>query len=94
MWALWWVWMAAALILGTLEVLVPGFIFLGFAIGAAVIGLMLLVGGPLTVLIAGSVAWMLVVFAAISVIAWILLRWLVGVRTGQVRIVERDINED
>jgi hypothetical protein len=35
LWHLWWVWLAAALGLAILEILVPGFIFLGFAVGAA-----------------------------------------------------------
>ena len=40
MWSLWWVWMVGALALAFLEVLVSGWIFLGFAIGAAVTGLL------------------------------------------------------
>ena len=35
--AAWWVWMAAALVLAIVEVLLPGFMLLGFAIGAAVV---------------------------------------------------------
>ena len=31
---LWWVWICAALVLGVIELLLPGSIFLGFAIGA------------------------------------------------------------
>ena len=44
LWTEWWVWMSGALILATLEVLIPGYIFLGFAIGAGVMGLLILVG--------------------------------------------------
>ncbi len=32
---IWWVWMAVGLLLGIIEVLVPGFIFLGFGIAIA-----------------------------------------------------------
>ena len=32
LWTEWWVWMAGALALATLEVIVPGYIFLGFAL--------------------------------------------------------------
>lgn len=35
---LWWVWVCFALVLGIAEVLLPGFIFLGFAIGAVGVG--------------------------------------------------------
>ena len=94
MWALWWVWAAAGLILAVLEVIVPGFIFLGFAIGAGITGLVLLVGGPLAVWLSGSLPLLMLVFAVISLVAWIVLRRVVGVRKGQVRVWDRDINED
>lgn len=92
--ALWWVWAVAALALATLEVLAPGFLFLGFAIGAALVAILLLVGGPLASALAGSVPLTLVVFAVLSGIAWIALRKGVGVREGQVKHWDRDINED
>jgi membrane protein implicated in regulation of membrane protease activity len=94
MWALWWVWVAGALGLGILEIVLPGFIFLGFALGAGATGLMLLAGGDLALWLAASLPRLLVVFAVISVIAWVVLRRLVGVRKGQVKIWDRDINED
>ena len=48
MWAtVWWVWLAIALILGIAEVLVPGFLFLGFALGALAVSMLL----PNTVLL-------------------------------------------
>ena len=53
MWATWWVWVVAGFALGVVEVLVPGFIFLGFAIGAViaaalVLGFHIKTLGPLT----------------------------------------------
>ena len=57
---LWWVWMAAAVLLLVLEVLAPGFIFLGFAIGAAVVGLWLLAGYAI------AWVWLLLIFAVVS----------------------------
>ena len=39
-WQLWWVWMVAAGLLAILEMLVPAFVFLGFAVGAAITGLL------------------------------------------------------
>jgi membrane protein implicated in regulation of membrane protease activity len=92
--ATWWIWIAFAVALGIVELLLPSFIFLGFAIGAAVIGLLLLVGGPLAVMLSGSVPLLLVLFGMVSLISWIVVRRVVGVRKGQVRIVDRDINSD
>ncbi|WP_158968265.1 hypothetical protein [Chachezhania sediminis] len=85
---LWWVWLAAALVLATLEVLVPGFVFLGFAISALLVGLLLLIL-PLAV---GALA-LLVIFAVVALVAWIVLRRLFALPTGQVRIIRRDIND-
>lgn len=90
----WWIWMAGALLLAGLEVLVPSWIFLGFAIGAAVTGLVFAVGGPMAAWLAGSLPLTLVVFAVLSLLAWLLLRRAVGVRKGQVKVWDRDINED
>ena len=44
-WSEWWVWAAGALILAIIEVLVPGYVFLGFAIGAGIMALVFLLGG-------------------------------------------------
>jgi len=87
-WDIWWVWIAAALGLAILEVLAPGFIFLGFALGAAVVGILLGVG------IGASLPWLLVVFAVVSLISWIVMRRAFGIRKGQVKVWDRDINED
>ena len=85
---LWWAWVVAGFALGVLEVIVPGFIFLGFAIGAvvtgALIGLGVLTGGP---------SLLLLVFAAISVATWFTLRRTMGVREGQSKIWHKDIND-
>ena len=93
-WAVWWAWLVAALALGILEIFAPGFIFLGFAAGAAVTGLLLAVGGPLAGWMAGSLPMTLLVFAVLSLVAWVALRRVVGVRKGQVKVWDRDINED
>lgn len=89
LWTEWWVWMVAGAVLAILEVLIPGFILLGFAIGAALTGLLLWLG-----VLGGSVAVLLLVFAVASLLAWLVLRRVVGVRHGQVKIWDRDINEN
>ena len=84
----WWVWLAAALVLAILEVLAPEFILLGFAIGAAVVGLALL--GPTQLL---SVPMILLAFAALSLVAWLVLRKLFALPKGQVKTFNHDIND-
>ena len=43
LWQVWWVWVAGGFLLGVLEVLAPGFIFLGFALGAVLVALPVMV---------------------------------------------------
>ncbi|WP_425100363.1 NfeD family protein [Tropicibacter sp. S64] len=93
MWSLWWLWMVAALGLGILEMLVPAFLFLGFALGAGLTGLTLLVGGGLALWLAASLPRLLVYFAVLSLLSWLVLRKAVGVRRGQVKVWDRDIND-
>lgn len=93
-WSLWWAWMIAALTLAFLEVLIPGYIFLGFAIGAAATGLALGVGGPMALWLGASLPMTLLFFAVVSLVAWLGLRRALGIRKGQVKIWDRDINED
>lgn len=89
MWATWWVWVVAGFGLGVLEVLVPGFIFVGFAIGAVLTGVLVGLG-----LLGANLPLLLLVFAVLSVVAWLVLRRMVGVRGGQVKLWDRDINDN
>lgn len=89
LWQEWWVWMVAGAVLAILEVLIPGFILLGFAIGAGITGALLWLG-----ILGGSLAVLLLLFGLSSLIAWLALRSLVGVRHGQVKIWDRDINDN
>ena len=94
MWAEWWVWGAAAVLLAVGEVLLPSFVLLGFAIGAGAVALILLVGGPLVVWLAGSLPALLLIFAVVSLLAWLGLRRWVGVYRGQVKTFDHDINDN
>lgn len=91
LWAVWWVWIVAALLLSIVEVFVPAFFFLGMAAGAAVVGVGLAIG--LLGLIGVSLPLLLFIFAATSVIGTVLLRRWLGVRRGQVKTWDTDINE-
>jgi membrane protein implicated in regulation of membrane protease activity len=94
MWAEWWAWLAGALVLAALEVVLPSYVFLGFAIGAAATGLVLLVGGPFAAALAGSFPFLALFFALASLAGWVALRRALGVRRNQVKTFERDINDD
>ncbi len=85
----WWVWVVAGFALGVLEVLVPSFIFLGFAIGAVLTGVLVGIG-----VLGGSLPLMLLVFAVLSVVAWLALRATIGVQAGQVKVWDKDVNDN
>jgi len=87
-WSTWWLWAAAALLLAIIEVLAPGFVFLGFAIGAAAISLILLNTG-----MSVSLPMLLLIFAALSLVAWLILRRVFARPHGQVKNFDHDIND-
>jgi membrane protein implicated in regulation of membrane protease activity len=89
----WWAWALAACGLAALELVAPGWVFLGFALGAAALAAILGFGGPGAAAIAASWPVATLAFAFLSGGAWALLRGLLGVRRGQVRIWKRDIND-
>jgi membrane protein implicated in regulation of membrane protease activity len=89
MWGVWWAWIAAGFVIGIIEVVLPGFIFLGFAGGAIVVGVLLglgLVGGE-------SLSLLLMIFAFASLIVWGGLRLAIGTKPGQVKVWDKDIND-
>ncbi len=87
-WLTWWLWLAGALVLAILEVVLPGFIFLGFAIGAATTGILLAIPG-----ITPSLPVLLLIFAALSLVAWLILRQMFALPHGQVKTFNHDIND-
>jgi membrane protein implicated in regulation of membrane protease activity len=89
LWQEWWVWIVIGVTLAVAEVMLPGFILLGFAIGAALVGLLLLIGA-----LGNNLFVLILIFAIASLISWIALRRLMGVRKGQVKIWDRDINDN
>ena len=89
LWQEWWVWIVFGVTLAVAEVMLPGFILLGFAIGAALVGFLLLIG-----VLGGNLFVLILIFAIASLISWIALRRLMGVRKGQVKIWDRDINDN
>jgi membrane protein implicated in regulation of membrane protease activity len=84
----WWVWLAAALALAILETLAPGFVFLGFAVGAALTGLLMI--GPLTLL---APAQIFLIFAGLSLATWFVLRRFFALPKSNVKTFDHDIND-
>ncbi len=87
LWQLWWVWAAAALVLAILETVLPGFVLLGFAAGAALVAVLVLL--PLDL----GLSALLAIFAVFSLGAWIGLRRAFRRPDDQTRVIREDINK-
>ncbi|WP_138466427.1 NfeD family protein [Poseidonocella sp. HB161398] len=88
-----WIWLLAAVVLGIGEVLLPGYVLLGFAIGAGAMGVVLMAGGPLAAFLAGSVPALALGFALVSLGAWMALRRWAGGRAARGKRIDYDVNE-
>jgi len=84
-----WVWIVGGIVLAVLEVIIPGYVLLGFAIGAVITGGLIAIG-----VLGGSLPVLILVAALVSLVAWISLRKIFGLRKGQVKIWEDDINDN
>ena len=84
-----WVWIAGGIALGALEMVAPGFVLFGFAVGAVLVGALIWLG-----LLGGSLPVMLLVCALAALATWLVARKLAGVRAGQTKLWDRDINEN
>ena len=93
-WSDYWVWFAAAILLGILEILAPGYILLGFAIAAMVMGFVFLIDGGIGTFLAGSMPITLVIFALLALAVWVGLRKVFGARGSKAKIWETDINDN
>ncbi|MBV1866455.1 MAG: hypothetical protein KUG69_00905 [Marinosulfonomonas sp.] len=89
LWQEWWVWIVGGIILAVLEIIAPGYILLGFAIGAIATGVLISIG-----VLGGSLPILILVAAVISLVAWSGMRRFFGIRRGQIKIWDKDINED
>ncbi|SFE66243.1 NfeD family protein [Roseivivax sediminis] len=86
-WDIWWLWLCGAVVLAILEVLVPGYIFLGFALGAGALSLMMWIW------LSASLPALLAIWAGLSAASWLVLRAVFGRPDGRARIVEDDVNK-
>jgi len=88
LWQEWWVWIVGGIALGVLEIIAPAFVLLGFSIGALATGLLIALG-----LLGSSLPVLILVFAVISLVAWLVMRKVFGLKRGQVKIWDKDIND-
>ncbi len=86
-------WMALAAVMGIIEIVMPGYLFLGFAAGALVVAGGLFAGLEGWFLGMDGLAYLILAYAAISLFSWYVFRRIFA-PTGDVRKVKRDINED
>jgi len=86
--SIWWVWLAAAIVLGILEIAAPAFLFLGFAIGAVITSAIVAIAGATL-----STTGTLLIFAVLSLIAWLALQRIFALKKGQVKTFTNDIND-
>lgn len=89
MWSLWWVWVVAGFAIGILEIVVPGYVFLGFAIGAILTG-----GAVATGLFSANLPVLLLIFAAASLVAWLGLKLVFGFKSSTSKQWTNDINDN
>lgn len=89
LWQEWWVWIAAGVVLAILEVLVSGYVLLGFAAGAILTGLLVWASA-----LGDTLSPTLLVWAVSSLAAWAGLRRVFGLPHDNVKIVKHDINEN
>lgn len=90
---IWWVWVAGGLLLAIVELLIPGYLFVGFAVGAVLTGAVIGLGLPGSAALATQPAVALTVCAVVSLAVWLGLRRVLGVRGGQVKRIDHDIND-
>ena len=86
--ATWWAWVVLGAGLAVLEVLVPGFIFLGFAIAAVIMAVVVGFGASLSAAIA------VLIFAVVALVAWLALRAIFGTGEKDVKVWRDDINKN
>ena len=84
----WWFWVAIGLVLIILETMLPGFVLLGFGVGAICVGIMVALGLSL------SVPKLLLIFAALSLACWAIFRILFRPKKSNIKTFEHDINDD
>ena len=88
-WASGWFWVIVGVALMLAEMILPGFILLGFGISGVIVGVLTWTG-----VLGGSLAVTALVFALLAGIAWLGLHRMFSRPDQRPKIVDRDINEN
>ncbi len=88
---IWWVWISLALVLAIVEVVAPGFIFLGIAIGAAIQAVLLLALPD--VFGQWSPNALMALFGGLSLASWIVLRQVFRKQSSGAKTFSEDVND-
>lgn len=89
--SIWWVWIGIALIVAIVELLLPGFIFLGIALGALILGILQLIL-PDTF---GALSFneTMALFAGLSLVSWLVLKRAFRNQSSGKTVFTKDIND-
>ncbi len=87
-----WLWLAAAALLAAVEALLPGYLLLGFGIGAAAVALALFPLADEAAALPYAPATLLAIWSALSLLVWYALMAAFG-RRARRRRGDRDIND-
>lgn len=85
---LWWVWITLGAGLAVLEVLLPGFLFLGFAIAAVIMAALVALN------LTQSLPLLILLYSLLALLAWLGLRAKFGNGKGSVKVWHDDINDN
>ncbi len=89
-WEQWWAWGTLAVVLVIAEIMLPGYVLLGFGIGAGIMALLAALLPPGHGWVMESLPRALLVYAVLSLISWLALRRWAGFKS---KVVDRDIND-
>jgi inner membrane protein len=87
-----WLWLAAAAVLAIVEAVLPGYLLLGFGIGAAAVALALFPLGEEAAALPYAPVTLLAIWSALSLLVWFALMALFGRRARRRRGI-RDLND-
>ena len=87
-----WIWIAAAAVLSAIEAFLPGYVLLGFGIGAGAVALALFPFGAEARALPYAPLMLLAIWSALSIAAWLVLAFLFG-RPSRRRGGRRDVND-
>lgn len=87
-----WIWIAAAACLAAVETFMPGYLLLGFGIGAGIVAVALVPLADAARALPYAPLMLLAIWSALSIAAWLALTAVFG-RPSRRRTADRDIND-